>query len=316
MDGLGAGMQIAGLVMCSIEIATADKNEKDIDKTIRDQEREMRETFSTLNSLHDNSTSAFSNLFVKYRNMTKILEQEVTTYSGSSMNDDGDEIFVHQVIHKTLDHILTEEVLLGKDFGELINTADETQPFNETVGVMVRYNSALSDNLEVLQEGLKSAYRRREIENGAWEGRPLAAIKKSMVDNNWASSNITEFDMLTVLAATSREDLLYLDSYEGFPLACVRKWTSQQDLDAWRTQNGSRLQRTEYLNTFLTLPTKLPLEMILKSMKAGGFFTGDDEDEDFLGVIASKVKDDTYVDMYGASTNLVQYRSSGSEESC
>jgi len=313
MGVLGAGMEITGMIMCSIESVLADKNEKDIDKTIRDQEREMEESFSTLNSLLDNSTSAFSNLFGKYKSMTKRLEREITAYSGSSMNVQS---VVRQVMHKTLDQTITEEVLLGKDFGELINTADETQPFNETVGVMVRYNSALSDNLEVLQEGLKSAYRRREIENGALEGRPLAAIKKSMVDNNWASSNITEFDMLTVLAATSREKLLSLNYYEGFPLACVRKWTSQQDLDAWRTQNGSRLQRTEYLNTFLTLPTKLPLEMILKSMKAGGFFTGDDADEDFLSVIASKVKDDTYVDMYGASTNLVRYRSSGSEESC
>ena len=312
MDTLGAGMQIAGLVMCSIEIATADKNEKDFDKTIRDQEREMEETRSTLNSLLDNSTSAFSNLFGKYKNMTKRLEQEVIAYSGSSMNVQS---VVLQVIHKTLDHTITEEVLQGKDFGVLINTADETQPFNETVGVMVRYNSALSNNREVLLEDLKSAYRRREMENGALEGRPWAAIKQSMVDNNWASSDISEFDMLTVLAATSREDLLSLNYYKGFPLACVRKWTSQQDLDAWKTHNGSRLQRTEYLNTFLTLPTKLPLEMILKSMRAGGFFTGDD-DEDFLGVIAAKVKDDTYVDMYGASTNLVRYRSSGSEESC
>lgn len=308
LDGLNVGMQIAGLVMCSIQIHMARTNEETIETSIREQEKELEETRSTLNSLLDNSTSTFSNLFEKYKNMAKILEQEFIMYSRGSMNAPS----VLQVIHKTLDQTITEDVLQGKDFGELINTTNETQPFNETVGVMVRYNSALSDNLEVLQEDLKSAYRRREIENGALEGRDLAAIKKSMVDNNWASSNITEFDMLTVLAATSREDLSSLDSYEGFPLACVREWTSQEDLVAWKTQNEPNLPLEEKLRHFLEV--KLPIEMMLRAMRNEKIFTG--TDNDFLGVIASKVKDDTYVDMMGTSTDLVPHRSPGSGGSC
>jgi len=171
---------------------------------------------------------------------------------------------------------------------------------------MQRFNKALKDNTIALQTVLKSLYKRREIENGAIEGRTLDKIKQSLVNNRWASDKITEFDMLMILSTSSKDSLLSRTSYEGIPLSCIkeRKISSQEDLDNWKVKNSATQILSKEIVSMMNI--QLQISTMKNIFTKKGSFSG--TLDDFLQLIASLTDEDSYTDMLGLSTSLLKYK--------
>eukprot|EP00091_Calanus_sinicus_P019385 TRINITY_DN4845_c0_g1_i2.p1 TRINITY_DN4845_c0_g1~~TRINITY_DN4845_c0_g1_i2.p1 ORF type:complete len:267 (-),score=67.05 TRINITY_DN4845_c0_g1_i2:137-937(-) len=205
MKNLDFGMQIAGMVMCAIQIGMAAKNEAEITENIEKQEQELSRTWANITLALGAAEGNYSEMYQDYGGSMDSVEKEIIFLSESS----DENARMRRAIHETIDEKIDNFVLQNKSFKQL------KKDFKNAVPLMHRYNSVLHDHIEIIQSRLRSIQTSRESEDGAIEGRTLKNIRKSLLDNGYTDSSFSNYDLLLILANSNNEKIIAMSSYQG-----------------------------------------------------------------------------------------------------
>merc|ERR1719206_1601634 len=283
VKSLDLGMQIAGMVMCAIQIHTARKNEAEITENIEKQEQELSETWANITLALKFAEGNYSEMHQEYDGLMDSVEKEIIFLSQSS----DENTRLRRAIHETMDEKIDNFVLQNKSFKQL------KKDFKNAVPLMHRYNSVLHDNIEIIQKRLRTIQTRREAEDGALEGRTLENIRKSLLDNGYTDSSFSTYDLLLTLANSNNEKINGMSSYQGWPLDCVRKnqISSEEELESWMERNQDDKKEIKIIENLVK--TKAPLSMLYQLAK-GNDYNG--TEEDMLAIVASVTGKNSYID--------------------
>lgn len=291
VKSLDFGMQIAGMVMCAIQIEMATKNEAQITENIEKQEQELSQTWATITLALGFAEGNYSEMYQDYNKSMDSIEKEIMFLSESS----DESARMQRAIHETIDEKIGNFVLQNKTFEEL------KIDFKNAVPLMHRYNSVLHDHIKIIQRRLRTLQTTRESENGALEGRTLENIRKSLLDNGYTDSSFSNYDLLLTLANSNNEKINAMSSYQGWPLDCLRKYkiSSQVELDSWMERNKDNKNDIKVIENLVK--TKAPLSMLYQLAKGNGY---NGTEEDMLAIVASVTGKSIYIDFTGNETVL------------